>query len=152
PHAFLSGFVYTGLGKYERAVEEAQKVIELDPHAGIGYANLADDYLYLDRLTQAEEALLRAAEHKVEMPDFSALKYDIDFLKSDNVAMAREVTLARSDSATEDWMAYHEAFVLAYAGRMRAARKMSSRASELTKQAGHRERAALFETAAALRE
>src|SRR5205807_6415198 len=62
PHTFLSGFIYTGLGKYERAVEEAQRVIELDPDADIGYSNLADDYLYLGRLPEAEGALRKAAD------------------------------------------------------------------------------------------
>src|SRR6202007_1047751 len=47
PHAFLSGFIYTGLAKYERAVEEAQRAIELDPDAGIAYSNLVVDYLDL---------------------------------------------------------------------------------------------------------
>jgi len=49
PHAFLSGFIYTGLGRYERAVEEAQSAIALDPDASIGYSNLAYDYMYLER-------------------------------------------------------------------------------------------------------
>jgi len=59
PHAFLSGFIYTGLGKYERAVAEAQRVIEIDPDADIGYYNLAFNYMYLGRLGQAQEALRR---------------------------------------------------------------------------------------------
>ncbi len=152
PHAFLSGFVYTGLAKYERAVEEAQRAIELDPDAGIGYSNLADDYLCLERLPEAEDALRRAADRKLEMPDFLVQKYDVAFLKSDDVAMARAVTSAQSDSGAEDWIFHHQSFVLAYAGRLREARKMSLQASELAQQAGHRERAALFETGWALRE
>ncbi len=42
--------------------------------------------------------------------------------------------------------------MLAYSGRLRDARKMSLHATELAQQAGHGERAALFETGAALRE
>jgi tetratricopeptide (TPR) repeat protein len=152
PHSFLSGFVYTGLGKFERAVEEAQRAIELDPDASIGYSNLAYDYLYLNRLPEAEDALRRAAERKLEMPDFLVQRYDVAFLKSDTAAMTHEVQLAQSDSEAEEWISHHEAFVLAYTGRLREARKMSLEASELAQQAGHRERAALFETGAALRE
>ena len=152
PHDFLAGFIYTGLGKYERAVEEAQKSIELDPDGSIGYLNLADDYIDLDRLADAEAALKRAAERKLEMPDFIILRYDLAFLRADDSAMAREVSLAQGDSEAEDWLSYHESFVLAYTGRLRDARKISLRAAELAQQAGHRERAALFETGAALRE
>jgi len=66
--------------------------------------------------------------------------------------MTHEVQFAQSDSEAEEWISHHEAFVLAYTGRLREARKMSSEASGLAQQAGHRERAALFETGAALRE
>jgi tetratricopeptide (TPR) repeat protein len=152
PHAFLSGFIYTGLAKFERAVEEAQKVVELDPDASIGYSNLVDSYVHLGRLPEAEDVLRRVAQRKLEMPDFLVQRYDIAFLKSDNAAMEHEVALAQSDSEAEDWISHHQAFVLAYTGRLREARRMSSQASELAQQAGHRERAALLETGAALRE
>lgn len=152
PHAFLSGFIYTGLGKYERAVAEAQRVLELDPDADIGYSNLAANYMYLGRLGQAEETLRRAADRKLEMPDFIVQRYDMAFLKSDEAAMARELALAQSDPEAEDWILHHEAFASAYTGHLREARKLSLQAGELARHAGHRERAALFETAAALRE
>ena len=152
PHDFLAGFTYPGLGKFERAVEEARKSIDLDPDAPIGYFNLAYDYVYLDRLGDAEAALRKAADRKLEMPDFLVLGYDLAFLKSDDSAMAREVSLSQRNSEAEDWLSHHESFVLAYSGRLRDARKMSLQATELAQQAGHGERAALFEVGAALRE
>ena len=152
PHAFLSGFIYAGLGKYERAVAEAQRVIEIDPDADIGYSNLAFNYVYLGRLGQAQETLRRAGDRKLEMPDFVVQRYDLAFLKSDDAAMALELALAQSDPEAEDWISHHEAFVLAYTGHVREARKLSLQAGELARQAGHRERAALFETGATLRE
>ena len=66
--------------------------------------------------------------------------------------MALELALAQSDPEAEDWISHHEAFVLAYTGHVREARKLSLQAGELARQAGHRERAALFETGATLRE
>jgi len=133
-------------------VEEAQKSIELDPDAPIGYLNLASDYIYLDRLGDAEATLKRAADRKLEMPDFLVLRYDLAFLKSDDSAMAREVSLSQRNSEAEDWLSHHKSFVLAYTGRLRDARRMSLQAVELAQQAGHGERAALFEVGAALRE
>jgi DNA-binding winged helix-turn-helix (wHTH) protein/predicted Zn-dependent protease len=152
PHDFLAGFTYTGLGKFERAAEEAQKSIELDPDAPIGYFNLAYDDIYLDRFGDAEAALKKAAERKLEMPDFLVLRYDLAFLKADDSAMAREVSLSQRNSEAEDWLLHHQSFVMAYSGRLHDARKMSLQAAELAQQAGHRERAALFEIGAALRE
>src|SRR6516164_10640552 len=107
--------------------------------------------MYLGRLGQAQETLRRAADRRLEMPDFVVQRYDLAFLKSDDAAMALELALAQSDPEAEDWISHHEAFVLAYTGHVREARKLSVQAGELARQ-GHRERAALFETGAALRE
>ena len=107
--------------------------------------------MYLGRLGQAQETLRRAGDRKLEMPDFVVQRYDLAFLKSDDAAMALELALAQSDPEAEDWISHHEAFVLAYTGHVREARKLSVQAGELARQ-GHRERAALFETGAALRE
>jgi tetratricopeptide (TPR) repeat protein len=150
PHAFLSGFIYPASGKYEKSVEESEKAIRLDPDAAIGYLNLGYNYVYLDHLGEAESALRRASERKLEIPDFLILRYDIAFLEGDKAGMDREVGLAQAKSGAEDWMSDHEAFVLAYAGHLQEARRMSRRAVDLAQQAAHRERAALFETPQAL--
>jgi hypothetical protein len=53
--------------------------------------------------------------------------------------------LGQRQSGAEDLIADKEAFVLAYAGRLRQARMMSRRATDLAHQAAQRERAALRE-------
>ena len=150
PHAFLAGMIYPVLGKYEKAVEEGQKAIELDPDFAIGYDNLAFSYVSLDRLEEAENTLQRASERKLEIPDFLVTRYDIAFLKGDQAGMEREVALGQGKSGAEDWISDQEAFVLAYSGHLQQARRMSRRAVDLAQQAAQRERAALYETGAAL--
>jgi len=66
--------------------------------------------------------------------------------------MHEATALGQGKSGSEDWISDHEAFLLAYSGRLQQARRMSARAAELAQQAGQREEAALFETGAALRE
>jgi len=56
-HGFLSGFTSPGTGRYERAVEEGRKAIELDPDFAIGYENVAFACLHLNRLREAEALL-----------------------------------------------------------------------------------------------
>jgi tetratricopeptide (TPR) repeat protein len=150
PAGFLSGFIYPVLGKYEEAVQEAQKIIELVPDNGVGYAHLGYNSVYLDRLGEAEKAVQEASDRKIEVPLLSLLRYDVAFLKGDNGGMQREVAAARGNSGEEDWISDHQAFALAYTGQMQEARKMSRRASDLAQQGAHRERAALFETRVAL--
>ena len=150
PYAFLST-IYLVTGKFEKSVEEVKKAIEHDPEFNLAYANLAFGYQNLDRLAEAENALQQAAEHKLVLPDFLVMRYDIAFLKADKAAMEREVARGQSETA-EDVMSDKEAFVLAYSGHLQQARGMAQRAVSLAQQAGQREAAALYETAAALRE
>jgi serine/threonine protein kinase/tetratricopeptide (TPR) repeat protein len=150
PRQFLAGFIYPVLGRYERAVEEGRKGIELAPDAYLGYYLLAYNFVYLDRLAEAEDLLRRTSERKMETPSLSHLRFDVAFLKGDSAGMQREVAAAQGKPGTEDWISDRQAFALAYTGHLQEARRWSDRASDLAQQAGHRERAALFETRAAL--
>ncbi len=150
PHSFLAGFIYPVLGEHEKAAEEAQKAIELAPDFGVGYALLGSNSLSLDRLGAAEDAVRRASERKIEIPLLALLRYDVAFLKGDIGGMQREVAAARGKSGVEELISDHQAFALAYTGHLQEATKMLRRASDLAQQAAHREKAAGFETRAAL--
>jgi len=153
PHNLLSGFLSQGRGKYEESVEEAKKAIALDPRDLFpAYANLAFSYTYLDRFAAAKAALQQVLEHKLEIPDFIVLRYNIAFLEADQREMERQVARARGKRGAEDWIASQQAFVLAYSGHLQQARNMSSRAVELARLSAQRERAAVFEAGAATRE
>ncbi len=41
PHGFLSGFIYPASGRYEKSIDESQRVIEIDPDAVFAYASPA---------------------------------------------------------------------------------------------------------------
>ena len=150
PHSFLAGFIYPVLGEHEKATEEAQKTIELAPDFGVGYALLGSNSLSLDRLGAAEDAVRRASERRIEIPLLALLRYDIAFLRGDGGGMHREVVAAQGKSGAEELISDHQAFALAFTGHLQEATKMLRRASDLAQQADHREKAAGFETRAAL--
>jgi tetratricopeptide (TPR) repeat protein len=152
PHGFLPGAIYPILGKYEKSVEEAKKVIELDPDVVFGYNVLAWSYQFLDRQAEAETTLQRAAERKLEMPDLLIQRYDIAFLKGDKAGMERAVALSQGKSDAEDLITDLDAFGLAYSGHLQQARRKSQRAVDRAQQSARRETAALFEAGAAVRE
>jgi len=152
PHGFLSGAIYPVLGRFENAVEEGKKAIELDPDFGLAYNVLADSYEALDRLGEAENTLQRASDRKLEIPDLVVDRYEIAFLKGDLAGMHRLAVLSQGKSGTEDVISNQEAFALAYTGHLQQARRKSQRALDLAQQSGEQERAALFEIAAASRE
>ena len=150
PHGFLSGWTSPGTGHHERAAEEGQKAIELDPDFSIGYYNVAFAYLYLNRFSEAEALLRKATERKIEVIQFSLLRYFIAFLRGDQAAMEREVTQRRAKLHAQGWFEHQEALTLAYQGRLKAANTLSDRAANLAHLGGLVERAALFQGARAV--
>jgi eukaryotic-like serine/threonine-protein kinase len=151
PHAFLSGIVYPITANYQKAVQEANKVIALDRNFVVGYWTLAYAYQYLGELGDAENTLRQAAERKLEIPDFWVQRYDIAFLKGDAARM-EAAALGEGKPGADEWLSYHKGFVLAYSGQLQQARRMVQHARDLALQAGQREEASLFDAAAALRE
>src|SRR5579871_3298458 len=149
PHGFLAAFTTQGSGRYDKAAEEGQKAIELDPDYSIGYENVAFAYIYLNRLPEAEVLLHKASERKIETVGFSLCRYFIAFLKSDQAGMQREMTQRQAKLEAQGLFEHQEALTLAYRGRLKEAARLSDRAVILSRQAGLRERAALFEGARA---
>lgn len=150
PHQFLAGFIYPGLARHEKAVREAQEAIRLDPNEAISYQLLGGDQLYLNEVDAAENTLRYASNRKLDIPDLLILRYDLAFVRNDEAEMGRVAALAQETSDAEDWTAQHQAFVLAYHGRMQDAMRMSRHATDLAQQTRHSERAALFATPPAL--
>src|ERR1700722_17122530 len=126
--------------------------MDIDPGSVFPYAVLAGDYIALERMDDAENALAMGTARKLDSPQFTALRYDMAFLKGDAGGMEREVGVAKSGSGGEARIANHEAFALAYTGHLQQARQLSRSAVDAAQQAAHRERAGLFEAGAALRE
>ncbi len=158
PLGLLSGSVYQCMGKYGESIEVAKKAIALDPDFTPGYINLAFSYLYLhhpgnrnrDDLAEAERAIQLASERQLEIPEILLLRYYIAFLKGDEAGMDRAAARTKGKPGAEDWMSYTQALTLARSGQWQKATVMSRNAVELAEQAGQRERAANFETGAAV--
>jgi len=150
PHGFLAAFTTQGSGHYDRAAEEGLKAIELDPDYSIGYENVAFAYISLNRLPEAEAILRKAAERRIETIEFSLCRYFIAFLRNDQAAMEKEMTQRRAKLEAQGFFEHQEALTMAYGGRLKEAARLSDRAVSLSRQAGLRERAALFEGARAV--
>ncbi len=150
PRGFLSGFASPGTGHHDRAVEEGQKAIELDPDFAIGYENVAFALLYLNRLPEAEGLLRKAAERKIEVVQFSLVRYFVAFLRSDQAAMEKEMTQRRVKLEAQGSFEHQEALTLAYHGRLQEADRLSARAVALARQGGLMGRAAMFQGARAV--
>jgi serine/threonine protein kinase/tetratricopeptide (TPR) repeat protein len=147
---FQGGAILPSLGKYEKALEETQKLVEIDPNLNFAYNILGYAYIVFDRLDDAEKVLQQAEQRKLEMPDLLVQRYQIAFLKGDHAGMERVSALAKGKPGAEDSVTDQEAFALAYSGHLREATAKARHASELAQQAKQQERAAAYEIGAAL--
>ena len=98
PHVMLSGNPNKAAGRYEEAIAEGRKAIELDPDFAIAYFNIAVNNVYLNRPDEAENALRRAVGRGLEIDEFLMLEHDIAFLKGDRAGMERVAARARERS------------------------------------------------------
>jgi eukaryotic-like serine/threonine-protein kinase len=148
PHGILGAFVYPTFGKYEKGVEVAKQLVEIDPDFAIGYLQLAFNTQFAGRVDEAGKVLQRASERKLEIPELAAQRYDVAFLKGDQAGMDREETLAQP--AADDLVYDREGFVSAYAGHLKKAKLMAQRAESLNQEPDQRGKKALFEIGPAL--
>ena len=117
----MSGFIYQGEGKYEESIEEAKKALELDPDLNPAYVNLAYSYYFMDRFNDAQTAMRRATDRKVDFPEFAVLRYYISFMKGDAAGMQQVATSSRGISGAEGWVAQADTLTSAYSGHLRQA-------------------------------
>jgi eukaryotic-like serine/threonine-protein kinase len=152
PHQVLAGITNKSAGRYEQALAEAQKAIELDPDFAIVYYSLAVNNAYLGHLERAESTINRGVARGLEIEEFVMLRYDLAFLRRDQAGMDREAARARARSGAASWISNKEAFALAYLGGLRQASEASARAVSEAEQTGQRERADLWRAGGAVRE
>ena len=150
PHGLLSGFGDQGLGRYEESIEEANTAIALDPDFGPGYINRAFSQFYLGRLDEADKALQRAAEKRLELPELMVLRYLIAFFRGNRAEMEAAATAAKGKPGAEDWMLHASSLVAAHDGQLQQARELSRQAIEMARQHGNKEKAATYTAAAAV--
>lgn len=151
-HGFLGGVIYPVLGKYKEALEEAQKMLEAEPDFPVAYNLVALGYLPLGQVQDAAHTLALAAERKMQMPDLVVDQYQIAFLKADPAGMETAVALGANTPGAEDLVANQDSFGSAYFGHLQRAAQQSDLAVRKAAQGGQSERAALFRSAAAVRE
>jgi eukaryotic-like serine/threonine-protein kinase len=144
--------IYTQLGQYDRSLEEDRTALGLDPSNSSHYADLAIDYIYLNRLGEAEATVDQALANKLDSPKLHIRLYQLAFLRNDPTGMLRQVSWSAGEQGIEDVLLALKAETAAYGGRLTEARELSRRAIVSAQGAGEKETAATYEVFAALRE
>jgi DNA-binding winged helix-turn-helix (wHTH) protein/tetratricopeptide (TPR) repeat protein len=151
PHAFLSALILPIFGRYEKAVDEAEVAIRVNPDFSIPYLPLMYNYIALDRLDEAKAAYQQALKHKFDSAFYSPALYQIAFLEND-AGLAQQTAASADQSGIEDELLGLEAEAAAYSGKLRDARGLTKRAMDSAERAGEKETAATYSAMSALRE
>jgi serine/threonine protein kinase/Tfp pilus assembly protein PilF len=146
------GILYGYLGQYESGLVETRKALLLHPESSLRYANLVQNYLRLDRLSDAKSAAKEAQLKKLDSPYLCLYLYQIAFLDDDPSGMAQQVAWAAGKPGVEDILLSVEADSAAYSGQLKKARELAREAIASARRLGENETAAVYEADAALRE
>lgn len=127
---------YTLVGPFEKAVENAQGAITLNPADARPYANLAVAFMGLNRFDEAKEVLRRALSQKLVTTKMHARLYQIAFIQGDAAAMNEQLVWAASKpEELQTWQAQTSDF----SGQSAKANQFNDRAIELARQGGVKE-------------
>jgi eukaryotic-like serine/threonine-protein kinase len=145
------GYIYTQLGQYEKSLAETLESQRLEPDV-VGYFNLTELYLALNRVEDAQKTVEQAQEHKFEGEVLHWGIYLLAFVKGDTKEMERQVAWAAGKPGTEDLLLSSQSDTEAYYGRLVKARDFSRRAVDAAVRADSKETAALWQVYSALHE
>jgi tetratricopeptide (TPR) repeat protein len=124
----------------------------MEPAIGLSYANLVADYLYLDRLPEAQSTAEAALAKKLDSPLLRTRLYFLAFLQNDEEGMARQLAWAMGQPADQGSMLSVQSDTEAYKGHLSKAREFSRKAVDYSHHADQKETAATWQANAALRE
>jgi serine/threonine protein kinase/tetratricopeptide (TPR) repeat protein len=148
-HANL-GLLYSNLGQHEKAAELDRQELQVDPEAAVPYANLALEYLALNRLDEAKATLVQASSLKLYSYELELAAYQLAFVQNDQAAMQAEADAAKNKPESEENLLNQQAFTLAYYGHLHEARELTRRAIDSARRNDEQEVAARFEGEAAM--
>jgi serine/threonine protein kinase/DNA-binding winged helix-turn-helix (wHTH) protein/tetratricopeptide (TPR) repeat protein len=151
PYVFL-GLISRDLGNGEKALEEFQEALRLDPSNMANYINLGVTYTTLNRLDEAEAVYKQAEERKLESEWLLPNRYVLAFLKGDTAQMAQMVSAAMGKAGAEYLLLASQADTEGWYGKLKNAHELTGRAMDSAQHNDAKESAAAYQAEAALRE
>jgi tetratricopeptide (TPR) repeat protein len=144
------GEIFQRLGQHEKSLEEFREAMRVGAPDSLGYTNIVQGNLYLNRLDEARANAEQAISRNFDSVALRISLYDLAFLKSDTAGMTQQAAWVAAKPGNESVMACLEAGTAAYAGKLRAARELARQASDSAQRAGEKEMMADCEASTAL--
>jgi serine/threonine protein kinase len=151
PHGTLA-HIYHNTGQYDRALGEYREFMRLAPNNVLSYSGLGVGYVFLNRLDEAKVVFDQALGHGLDSGNLHQQIYALAFLQRDVAQMELQVAWGAGKPGDEDVLLSMQSDTEAYFGRMTKARDYSRRAMDSAVRSDSKEKAALWQVNAALRE
>jgi serine/threonine protein kinase/tetratricopeptide (TPR) repeat protein len=151
PHGNLAA-IYAYMGQHEKSLAEQKEALRLEPSDISNYGNLAECYLFLNRLDEAKATLDQASARNLDGGYLRWMMYYLAFLRGDSAQMEQEVAWVSGKPGDEDTLLSAQSDTEAYYGRLSKARDFSRRPVDSAVRADAKETAAFWAVNAALRD
>ena len=146
------GFMYSTLGKHEKALEAARQAMQMGPHTVGYYFGLGGDYTSLNRFDEAQAVYKEAEKRNLEDEGLLLARYQLAFLEGASAEMARVAATAVGKPSAEALLLAAQADTEAWHGRLKNARALTQSAVASAQNNDAKETAAAYLAVAALRE
>ncbi len=139
------GVNYSLLGQQEKFMAEGLECLRLDPGFSGCYANVMNNYIFLNRLEDAKAAYNEAVSRKVDVPFLHELRFKVAFLQDDSAEMQRQIAWAAGKPGEEEYFLIQQADVALFHGQLKDARQLIRRAVEAARHNDLKQDAANYE-------
>jgi len=133
---------YTALGQHEKSLESANQALRLDPKDAFAYQNVADGYLTLWRLDEAQVVIDQAVAQKIDPRSTRFTRYFLAFARGDDAAM-QKVVEETPGTLDEPIILFHRARGQMALGKVKDSRATFDRGVQAAEQHGMKEFASL---------
>ena len=140
------GGIFITLGDYEKALNESNEALRLEPNSVVNYVNLGGAYIALNRFDEAEAVFKQAEVRKLETEGLFSDRYLLAFLKGDAGQMERFASAAMGKRGLEDLLLDAQADTQAWYGKLQNARELARRAIDSAEHNDAKETAASYQT------
>ncbi len=146
------GFLASGLGNMEKALEEHREALRREPSNVANYSNVGGHLAALSRVDEAEAVYKQAEERKLESEILFQNRYILAFLKGDTTQMSQLVSTGMRKPGIEDLLLASQADTEGWYGRLKNAHEFTVQATDSAQRNDAKESAAAYQAAAALRD
>ena len=123
--------IYNTLGQFDKALEHARRAVEVDPDMIVGYSNMVQAYVGLNRVEEARATINSALQRKLGGASIYNTLATIDWAEGKDAEMEKDLQLGAETPDGELVTIQFRAAVATARGQVRQARELTRKAQDM---------------------